>query len=64
MKFLFFPNRALLLVPVFAIIGAANNQREWLGALVGGAIGLFFAMMLMGLLPAKIVNWMFPEKEE
>lgn len=58
------PTGALLLMPAFALIGAANNQREWLGALVGGTIGLFFALLLMGLLPAELLNWMFPEKQE
>lgn len=51
---------SLLLVPAFALIGAANQQHEWLGALVGGAIGLFFALLVMGLLPRHIINWMFP----
>jgi len=58
------PTGALLLIPAFAIIGAANNQREWLGAMVGGVIGLFFALLLMGLLPARILNWIFPENQE
>ncbi|MFT3881106.1 MAG: hypothetical protein QM703_15770 [Gemmatales bacterium] len=51
---------ALLLIPAFALIGAANQQREWLGAIVGGLIGLFFALLVMGLLPRQILNWMFP----
>jgi len=52
-----------LLIPFFAIIGAANNQREWLGAIVGGLIGLFFALLVMGLIPARIVNAIYPGKE-
>lgn len=53
-----------LLIPAFALIGAANQQREWLGATVGGLIGLFFALLVGGLLPARVVNALFPAKQE
>lgn len=45
-----------MLIPVFALIGAANQQREWLGGIVGGLIGLFFALLVAGMLPAKVTN--------
>ncbi|MFT3880702.1 MAG: hypothetical protein QM703_13685 [Gemmatales bacterium] len=48
-----------LLIPAFALIGAANQQREWLGGIVGGLIGLFFALLVAGLLPARVTNAIF-----
>ncbi|MFT3880683.1 MAG: hypothetical protein QM703_13590 [Gemmatales bacterium] len=45
-----------LLIPAFAFIGAANQQREWLGGIVGGLIGLFFALLVGGMLPATVTN--------
>lgn len=64
MKFILFPTRALLLVPVFALIGAANNQQEWLGALVGGIVGLFFALTFLGRLPGWLARVVSPPDEQ
>lgn len=59
---------AFLLVPAFAILGAASCQYEWLGGIAGGCLGLFLASIVSGIMPAKIVDALFPgepvEKED
>jgi hypothetical protein len=51
---------SFLLIPAFAIFGAANQQHEWLGGTVGGLIGLFFALLVAGVLPARVTNAICP----
>jgi hypothetical protein len=53
-----------LFIPAFAIAGAANAQHEWLGALSGAMVGLFFACLFSGVLPSRMVSWMFPRHEK
>lgn len=47
-------------VVCFIFIGAANNQHEWLGSLVGAIIGLFFGCAFTGLMPKWLLNALFP----
>ncbi len=54
---------AFLLVPGFAIIGAAKQHREWLGGIAGGMIGLFFALLITGVLPKQVLDWIFPRSQ-
>jgi hypothetical protein len=51
---------AILFIPGFMLIGAANAQHEWLGATAGGVVGLFFALGFMGLLPRWVVERVMP----
>lgn len=44
----------MLFVPAFAFIGATNQQREWLGAIMGVCVGLFFALAMIG----RLLAWL------